>query len=705
MLRLTTGRLPANLSASEAAGLPFATLVSPLAPSPAPPAPPTPHAEIPQKDVDKYIAAAATEASQIPRCSTCTAYLSACCTISVRSWHCSICTARNSLPSRYTPAVRAGASALHYVPEASRDVYDIPFADQLAITPVAYIFVIDVNGDAAYLDAARVALRKALDVVDGESLVGVMLYGDSVGFVDARSTGMVRRFSPLDTELSPLDVLAADQWLRPSGPLLTDTLMPILGQLTPVDTSKDMQHALGPAIRAALDMVEVAELTAARVVVIAAGEPNVGDGSLHMADRKPTDNNHFPTPVSRFYADQGARASLLGAIVDLYVVGGAAVDVASISPLAQVSGGRLLMYEDPEATLAQDVWQHLNDPAVVRGLLRIRTSSDFSVGDVYGCGLYRDGDVQDVFRLACHGHSSTLGAEFVFSGADSGVKRRVGDLGCMQVAFRGVFIEPGVLPQRVLRVETLLGEVTESAREIGESADANAIATIIFHKAIAAADENDIGRARVVLKDWLVQLVARAGGDEDGNVDASLSRCEALGPVPRLVFGLVRSFLFREEAVSGDMRMAVRCIWEDLDADLLAAAAYPQLVSFSNLDEKTGREVMLSSEAVKECGDGILMLDAFSEVIIYYTANAGRELVFPPPESSMLMRVRAGRIRDRPLTPKIVVCREGTAKDRWFKSLLIEDAVAGTGGQSFAAFMDDVVEAAKELLKPIASAE
>lgn len=604
--------------------------------------------------------------------------------------------------------MRAGAAGLHYVPEASRDVYDIAVADELVLTPVAYIFVIDVNGTSAYLDAARVALRKALDVIDGDTLVGVLLYGDAVSFVDARGTGLLRRFSPLDTEVSPLDVFSSDQWLRPSGPALTDTLMPILGQLTAVDPTKDVLHAAGPAIRAALDMVEAAELTAARIVVIAAGEPNFGDGSLEGLTPASTDNDHFALPACTYYADQGSRAAFLGAMVDVYVVCNTKFDVPTISPLAQVSGGRLVLYEEASSMLAQDVWQHLNDPAVLRGLLRLRTSSSFTVSDVYGCGMYRDAEVQDVFRLSCHGHSSTLAAELALTDANGFARRRGGgvdDVACIQTALRGVFVEPGALPQRVLRVETHLIEVCDRPDDVRESADANAIATVMFHKAVAMADEQGIAKARALLFNFLANLTARTYADGHETVDQGFSDCAAIGTVPRLMFGLTRSFLFREEVVAADLRAGLRCIWEDLSAELLAAAAYPQLMCFRTLDERSEKDVALSSEAVKACGDAILMLDAFSEVIIYYTASAGREVAFPPPESSLVMRVRAACIRDRPLTPKVIVCREGTPKDRWFKSLLIEDAAPGAETQCFSSFMETVVEAATDILDQAADAQ
>ena len=575
--------------------------------------------------------------------------------------------------------------------------------DDEHVTPVAYVFLLDENGDQPYLDSAREAIRKALDVIEGPTLVGVMFYGEKLSLIDTRGEGAIRRVSALDTDVSVPDVFTPYQWLRKTGSQVSDTIMRILSRLKPnqegYDPTKKPPRAMGSAIRTALDMVQVSGLIAARLVAIGAGECNYGDGQIEALEESMASKDRFQVPAVPFYSEQGERASALGAMVDIYIVSKTPVDVASISPLAQISGGRLILYEAGENTLPQDVWQHLNDPAVVRGLLRVRTSPEFTVSDVFGCGVYRDGEVLDVFRLNCHGHTSTLALDFAFTDEVGFSGRRTAP--SIQVAFRGVFIEPGALPQRGLRVETQTYPVSASIVELRKEADANATTTLIFHKAIAAADEVGIREARMLLFDWLANLLARTASttaEGEPEVDPSLDEYPSIKTIPRLVFGLIRSFLFRQEAVAPDQRSALRCIWEDLSPELLAAAAYPRLFSFLNLEEKSIKELALSSTAVKESGHPVFMLDAFSEVVIYYANPARRDLVFPPPESSTVMRVRAACIRGRPVTPKCVVCREGTPKDRWFKGYLMEDPVPGAQAQSFSAFMQGIVDAAYEII-------
>lgn len=711
MLRSTSSQFPTTPAVADQSGIPFGVLVSPLAPLPL--AKEAPVRLVSKNDaVDPSIASnaasvAADYDTDVPRCYRCSAYISIHCQITPRSWTCCLCASRNTTPSRYAPHLRIGPSATKHISELSQQVYDVRVSDDVALTPVAYIFVIDMNGDAAYLDAARIAVRKALDVVDGDTLVGVMLYSDTLSFVDARAKGLLRRFSISDDDIAVPEVFVPDQWLRPSCPSLTDTLMTVLSTIQPVADSAAVDghalgHALGPAMRAALDMVEVSGLTAARLVVIAAGEPNIGVGAIQSTESSETSPDSFPSPSTTFFVQLGVRANALASMVDLYIVSQTPVDVATLTPLAQLTGGRLITYDSPETTLSQDIWQHLNDPMVVCGLFRIRSASELNIIDMYGSGLYRDAEVEEVFRLSCHGHSSTLAVELGFKNSKGFEKRRPVSSTGVQVAFRGIFIEPGMMPQKVLRIDTRIVGVTSDVEKIWDGVDANAVSTLMFQKAIATADDQSITKARMFLFDWLAQLFANVTLKHgSGETDLALSTHSSLRSIPRTVFGLIRSFLFRQGAVAPDLRAAIRCIWEDLSADLMSAAAYPRLRSFAELNRSGLDEMALSAAAVKKCEHPIFLLDALSEVVIYYSERAAGmpNLTFPPPDDCLVMRTRAAAVRDRPVTPRLIICREGSQKDRWFKSYLMDDAEPGAGAQSYSAFMQGVSDAAMDLVK------
>ncbi|KAI0560837.1 von Willebrand factor A-like protein [Gracilaria domingensis] len=706
MLRPTSRRVPTSAAVQARAALPCGVLVTPLSPSPPPRSVLTYEASLPPAALQSYKAAAATTSAAIPRCSSCRAYIATVCSMNARYWRCAVCSASNTLPPRYSPVLLAEPEALHIVPELSREIYDLPVENIITPPPTAYVFVVDANGSQMFMDAVRQAIRQSLLSLDTSSTVGIILYDENVTLFDLRAN-VLRSLSSQDADVNASHVFPPDQWLRQTSAHVIDTIMSMLGKIRPPSQTQPTaspKSALGAAVTAALDMLESAQLLASRVVVMATTEPNVGEGAIQYPSKPAQETQDIPsTPLSTFYEQAGLRANMLGVMFDMYFSCATSVHVATLSPLAQISGGRFLLYDSGEESLAKDVWQHLNDPAVVRGLLRVRTSANMAVADVYGCGVFQDSQVPEVYRLSCHGHTSTLAVEFRVS---ENASPPTGRFASVQVAFQGVFIEPGALPQRVLRVQTHSYPLTASGSAVRKEADANAVTTLLFHKAIAAADEQTITAARMLLFDWLAILFSRtAKTPPNGDapvVDAKLTRYPALQPIPRLIFGLVRSSLFRQDAVDPDARAALRCVWEDLSPELLASAAYPRLYSFLNLQEKSKQELPLSLAAVKESGHPIFLLDAFSDVVMYYAATTSRkDLPYPPPDSSTVMRVRGQIARDRPIAAKCVICREGTPKDGWFKSFLIEDPQPGAGAQSFSAFLLGVVDAAEDILQNV----
>eukprot|EP00177_Eucheuma_denticulatum_P002838 GFKZ01005088.1.p1 GENE.GFKZ01005088.1~~GFKZ01005088.1.p1 ORF type:complete len:707 (-),score=71.92 GFKZ01005088.1:195-2315(-) len=700
MLRPTTTRVPFDARTRSKSGLPFGLIVTPLAPSPPPSSSP-----LLDSEQAPHLSAAASTSKDVPRCAYCGAYISASCKMNTRYWRCSVCLQRNNLPARYSPTISAGPDAVNLIPELSNDLYNTPVMDQSSndAPPTAYVFLLDESGDQTYLDAARTAIKSALDVIEGESLVGVMMYGRYLKFLDVRNEGVIRRICPMEENISMPTVFPPDQWLRlSSGTGVSQRILKILSKVSPTLLNPDNppMRPMGPAVEATLDMIANAGLLAARIMVIGAGQPNLGKDS--MSDVRGSieqDRNRFPRPVVGLYSELGARAAAIGAMVDVYLVARELVDVTSLAPLAYLSGGRVNLYDGTEGTLEQDVWQHLNDAAVVRGMLRLRCSPWWALKEVYGSGVSRDAEVAEVFRIGCHGRTSTLATELEFVNDEdvSGDESKTRD-GCVQVAFRGVFVEPGVLPQTVLRVETRMYGASGSEETVRQEGDANAVMKMMFHRALCVAEEQGIAEARVLLSDWLANLLAKTEvGSGEARMDGVLEGYAGLKGLPQLVFGAMRSLLFQQEAVSGEARAALRYAWEGLSPELLARAIYPRMYSFLNIDEKSNRVLPLSSVAVRESGHPIFLVDAFSEIVIYYAVSRRRDVIFPPPESSGVMRVRAGCARDRPVTPRFNLCLEGTPKDRWFNSLLIEDATPGGGTQSFSAFMRGILDAAVEI--------
>jgi len=90
------------------------------------------------------------------------------------------------------------------------------------------------------------------------------------------------------------------------------------------------------------------------------------------------------------------EAARLGICIDLYAVGdGEDIDfgLLHISSMTQLTNGNLRLYNDASSpatcTLSHDLYKQLKSPHAFRGLLRMRTSSEFAVGRAHGV-LSRD---------------------------------------------------------------------------------------------------------------------------------------------------------------------------------------------------------------------------------------------------------------------------------------------------------------------------
>ena len=98
---------------------------------------------------------------------------------------------------------------------------------------------------------------------------------------------------------------------------------------------------------------------------------------------------------------------------------------------------------------------------------------------------------------------------------------------------------------------------------------------------------------------------------------------------------------------------------------------------------------------MRSSGCRLFLLDAYLVLFVYLAAPpAGAPpdappVEFPPSKQSVLWR-HVGKIKAAQLqTPKVVVCRAGTADGAAFEAHLIEDLPeAGAGGYTFQQFVD-----------------
>ncbi|CAN6332904.1 unnamed protein product [Urochloa humidicola] len=175
--------------------------------------------------------------------------------------------------------------------------------------------------------------------------------------------------------------------------------------------------------------------------------------------------------------------------------------------------------------------------------------------------------------------------------------------------------------------------------------------------------------------------------------------------VPQLVFALLRSPLLRlhEEGVHPDYRIYLQCLFSALEPSSLAKAIYPVLISYSSPDKQAFPRHSLSRAALIMSESPIFLLDAFTNLIVYYSSTADPLIPFPPPRDCLL-RARINKLKqDRCITPKLTFIHGGKDDSALFENYLIEEQdVDGSGfttGSGFVAFRESVRNVAAEIIQ------
>jgi len=495
-----------------------------------------------------------------------------------------------------------------------------------------------------------------------------------------------------------------------------------------------------------------------RVLSFLCGIPNAGDGALSSArhdavseslasldpDEAAAAADELFLPQSDFYADAGDRAAVAAVVVDVFSLpdGGAHADLASIAPLTERSGGTLYHYERAigedgaasDAPLPRDVFRLLNGDAAVSAhhcSLRLRTSSEFKVANVYGA-LARD----DEYEGLCH--VMRCGAEDAFAfDFEHAHREGFGDRGdcppTIQLAFEYTVLTPlgrgdasgggggggdaaastsenpeaspasaspppaRYLRQRRRRICTVQARVSGKPRDVFNAADGDVVVALLSHKIFAAANAEGLGEARLLLADWLCILTARynhecgilrfGAPDADARaLDVEFTSSLPLRVVPRLVHALLRHPALRvgPGGASADARTWLRATTSRLEPAALVRTLYPSLSSWRSADEMECPSRSLTRAALATSDAPLWLLDAHAELVVFLKprddGSAPGDVIFPPSRDSKLRAVVDAARETRRVTPKVRFVNGAVEDASAFYERLVEEESAELGG-------------------------
>ncbi|KAF3332055.1 protein transport protein SEC23-like protein [Carex littledalei] len=679
-VRSSISRFPVNLEEQESSGLPWGITVTPFSATDERGAPP--------------IRGGADGGGRIlPRCEHCWAYFSTYCDLENWAWTCALCGNYNGLTSdsikRFSsdcPELSSSFIDLELEPTGDDESGDI----ELKARPV-YVAVVDLCSSEEFIELIKSALLAALEALVPGSLFGLVTFSHKIGLYDVQGPiPVVKNVFMLPDLESTL-------------PMPLQDVMPLLSFLAPVETCKDRIIAALETLRPATSWERTAPSAGEETDGVYFGGRGFGSTITALIDYL---GSEYGTTFAL------ADAVQAGVCVDLFAVTDEYTDLASLKFLSIDSGGSLFYYSNTDdSTLPQDMYRMLSRPYAFGCILRLRTSSDYKPGNAYG-HFFPDPQYENVQHIICCDSFATYAYDFAFDNKE-GFSRH-SDHPIVQMAFQYSVIEPvdespangpnsstsfKFCVKRRLRIRTLQFAVARNIHEIYDSVDTEAILSILVHKVILASLEEGVREGRNLLTDWLVILTAQyetqkpSVSDNNGSlmsqIDVSFSQCPELQPLPRLIFALLRNSLLRlhEEEPSS-----------------LHKAIYPVLMSYSSPDKQAYPRHSLSRAALITSGSPIFLLDAFTDIIVYYSSTADPSLPFPPPHDCLLRATINKLKQDRCITPKLTFIQGGKDDVTLFENYLIEEqevdgSIPAVNVMGFVSFLQDISREVLEYLK------
>ncbi|XP_020578173.1 protein transport protein SEC23 [Phalaenopsis equestris] len=739
-VRASLSRFPADAEVQESSGIPWGVAVTPFS----------------QADEHGVSPAYGSDGHLLPRCENCWAYFNTYCELEQWAWTCALCGSLNGLPShaieRYSQPQACAEMSSSFI-DLELPVEDS--AEAMQARPV-YVAAIDLASSEDFLELVKSSLLAALEALGPGSLFGLVTFSHKIGLYDVQGPIPVVKnvLIPPEAEgrlpINLEDVMPLLSFLAPVE-TCKDRIAAALETLKPT-TSWERTTAAGQGIDGvlfggrgfgtAMDALisymssEYGNTFAlARVFAFLSGPPDYGAGQLdtrrygdQYASRKEDADLALLPEQTPFYKDLATIAVQAGVCVDLFAITNEYTDLASLKFLSIESGGSLFLYSSTDdSTLPQDMYRMLSRPYAFGCILRLRTSSEFKLGHSYG-HFFPDPQYENVQHIICCDSFATYAYDFEFVNS-SGFSRH-NEPPVLQIAFQYSVVVPteealdsasksGQRPkfslQRRLRIRTIQYTTAGGINDLYDNVDPETVLCILVHKVVLASLEQGVREGRFLLHDWLVILTAQYSdafklahydnGSSFSRVDIGFSQCPQLQPIPRLVFAFLRNPLlgFHEEGVHPDYRIYLQCLFSSLDPSSLHLAIYPLLASYSSPDKQAYPRHSLSRAALITSGSPIFLLDAFTNLIVYYSPTADPSLPFPPPQDCLLRSTVNKLKQERSITPKLTFIRGGHEDSSLFENYLIEEQdVDGTGITSvigFVSFLEEITRDVSEYLK------
>ena len=432
------------------------------------------------------------------------------------------------------------------------------------------------------------------------------------------------------------------------------------------------------------------------------GQPE--DNSENEENREETTYASYDEEVQKFYVGAGAAANLLGVSVDIITLGLIAEGIQILSPLATLSGGRLMTYANSELSattfLDSDICKLFTRPEFLNCSFRIRTSTEVEVVGSVDSRSQEDPNQSGAFLIPRVHQSDTFSFYL-------GHRRGAGLTGrrpiCVQAAVAYTILvqdqrSTGFKIQRCLRILTKDHNLAYQTKEVYDGFDLDAYFFSQFNAAMAIYFLSGRQEATQSLMQGLVRIIRASkewmlNGEYVGSALGSESKYKAYartlgrnGKLVHLTFNLT-------QALSSQVPALFKVLYfSSCTCDDLRAAICPVLIAWK--DKDTVGLPDLAWEEALACNAPYLVLDAYDRIFVFQ-----RDPAFPLESTSRLMQYTNSCRRFRIPTPAVRIIKDLESFENAYHAIqaqregrqeLATDARHKDGIESFRLHVDEV---------------
>lgn len=439
----------------------------------------------------------------IVRCKRCRTYINAYVswTESGRRWRCNICGLLNDTPSSYFSHLdeKGRRRDRDQRPELSKATVEFAAPGEYMVRPPqtpTYVFVIDVSATAVasgMVTSVVNGIKSSIDNLpsDERTEIGFITFDSSIHFYSIKAnvdqpTMLV--VSELDDIIlpSPADLLVNLHDCRSGVMSFLDSLPNMFQHNQIMDT------CTGSALLAAQALMGH---SGGKLCLFQSGLPILGVGALKPRENPRligTDREHMMLATEdAWYKNRAIEFSRLQICAELFVCTSQYCDLATLSVLPRYTAGDTYYYPGffagRDATrLETDIKHCLTRPTAFEAVFRVRCTRGVRLSQYYGNYFIRG---TDLLALPNCSSDSTFGIDMVL---DEQV------LSTNVISVQSALLYTTAHGARRIRIHTMAIPVTANPQELVESADVDAIATLLAKQA-----------GEIVLKAGLEQARAR----------------------------------------------------------------------------------------------------------------------------------------------------------------------------------------------------